>query len=150
MATTITYATKVQGEANARPANEKCTYEDMNEIKTAVNEHAVNIDELQVEFLSGLFDVPIDQEYVLLINAPYAGTITNTTTKCTSGTCTATFSISGTDLGGTANSVSTTENSQAHASDNTFAAGDDIEVTVSSNSSCVKMSFNIAFTKTLT
>jgi hypothetical protein len=79
----------------------------------------------------------------------HAGTITETVTKSVSGTCTATFKVNSTALGGTANSVSSAEQSQAHASTNTFVAGDDIVLTVSSNSSCADMSFSIKYTRTL-
>jgi len=101
------------------------------------------------DFISGLIPAPADQDYKLIVKAPYAGTITETTTISTTGTCTATFKINTTALGGTANSVSTTEQSQAHASANAFIAGDDIVLTVSSNASCENMSFTIKFTKTL-
>ena len=70
------------------------------------------------------------------------------TTKSASGTCTATWKINSTALGGTANSVSSSEQSQAHSSNNVFAAGDDIVLTVSSNSSCLKMAWTITYTRT--
>jgi hypothetical protein len=102
-----------------------------------------------VDFISGLIPLPIDLSYKLIVKAPYAGTITEVTTISASGTCTATFKINTTALGGTANSVSSTEESQAHASANSFVAGDDIVLTVSANATCVDMSFTIKFTKTL-
>lgn len=145
----LAWATKEQGQANPKPANQKLTFTEINELVTKFDAHADNIDELSIEFLSGLIESPSDQQYRLVINLPFAGTITETTTRSTAGTCTATFSISGVNLGGTANSVSTAENSQAHASANTFAAGEDIELTVSANSSCANLSFTIKFTKTL-
>lgn len=146
----ITYTDKEQGRAlpNVAAIN-KMTYEDANEIKDVVNAHAGNIDELAVDFISGLIETPADQQYILITNVPYGGIITETTTRCISGTCTATFKIGGTDLGGTANSVSTSEDVQAHASDNTFSSGNRILLVVSSNSSCSFMSFTIKFTKTL-
>jgi hypothetical protein len=102
-----------------------------------------------VDFISGLIPLPVDSSYKLIVKAPYAGTITEVTTISASGTCTATFKINTTALGGTANSVSSTEESQAHASANAFVAGDDIVLTVSANATCVDMSFTIKFTKTL-
>lgn len=89
-----------------------------------------------------------DKTYVLMQKARHAGTITETTTDAGSGTCTATFKINGVALGGTANSVSTSEQSQAHASANTFSAGDTISVTVSSNSSCTDMAASVFYTRT--
>jgi hypothetical protein len=103
----------------------------------------------QIDFISGLIQLPVDSSYKLILKAPYAGTITETTTESISGTCTATFKINTTALGGTANSVSSTEESQTHALDNAFAIGDDIVLTVSTNATCVDMSFTIKFTKTL-
>ena len=81
---------------------------------------------------------------------PHGGTITEVTTICTAGTATATFKINNSALGGTANSVSSSEQSQAHASSNTFVAGDDIQVTFSSVSADLEeVSFMIKYTRTL-
>lgn len=101
------------------------------------------------ECISGLIVTPADGDYRIVVNAPHGGTITNVTTISASGSCTLTVKINTTPLGGTANSVSTSEQSQAHASSNTFAAGDDIVLTVSSNSACSKMTFTIKYTRTL-
>lgn len=90
-----------------------------------------------------------DKDYRVLLNMPHGGTITETTTRSVSGTATATFKINTTALGGTANSVSSSEQSQSHSSSNAFSAGDDIVITISSNSSCVDMSFMIKYTRTL-
>lgn len=103
----------------------------------------------QTDFLSGVIKSPANQDYRLVVDVPYAGTITKVTTRSASGTCTATCKINTTALGGAANSVSATEQSQTHASANAFAAGDDIVMTVSANASCVDMSFTIEFTRTL-
>lgn len=102
-----------------------------------------------LETIAGFIAAPSDKSYTLVLKAPHGGTITETTTKSASGTCTATFKINTTALGGTANSVSSSEQSQAHSSANTFAAGDDIVLTVSSNSSCADMAFSIKYTRTL-
>lgn len=99
------------------------------------------------ETASYLIAAPDDQDYKLIVKIPFAGTITETTTISTSGTCTATFKINSTALGGTSNSVSTTEQSRSHASSNTFSADDDIVVTISSNSSCEFLSLTIKFTR---
>lgn len=101
------------------------------------------------ECLAGFIATPSDKSYKLVVKAPHAGTITETTTISASGTCTATFKINSTALGGTANSVSSAEQSQAHASNNAFAAGDDIVLTVSANSTCADLSFSIKYTRTL-
>lgn len=101
------------------------------------------------EQISGFIASPSDKSYTIALKMAHAGTITETTTISASGTCTATFKVNSTALGGTANSVSSAEQSQAHASTNTFSAGDDIVLTVSSNSSCADMSFTIKYTRTL-
>lgn len=101
------------------------------------------------EFMSGFIASPSNKDYRIVVKAAHAGTITETTTRSASGTCTATFKINTTALGGTANSVSSTEQSQAHSSANAFAAGDDIVITISANSSCVDMSFTIKYTRVL-
>lgn len=95
--------------------------------------------------IAGLIAEPADKDYRLVVKAPHRGRIVETTTISGSGTCTATFKINTTALGGTANSVSTSEQSQAHSSSNVFAAGDDIALTVSGNSSCVDLSFCIRY-----
>lgn len=97
--------------------------------------------------MSGFIGAPADKSYTLVLKCPFGGTINETVTKSASGTCTATFKINTTALGGTANSVSSSEQTQAHASANTFVAGDDIVLTISSNSSCLDMAFTIKVTK---
>jgi len=103
----------------------------------------------QTDFISGVIEAPEDGDYRLLVNVPVGFTVTNTTTRSVAGTGTATFKINTTNLGGTANSVSTTEQTQAHASANVVAAGDDIVLTMSSVSALERMSFTIQITRTL-
>lgn len=94
-------------------------------------------------------DTVANQDYTIILRAPHAGTITETSSKCTSGTATATFKIGATPLGGTPNAVSTSQVNQAQASANTFAAGDLILVTMSANSACVGAVFSVKYTRTL-
>jgi hypothetical protein len=101
------------------------------------------------EQISGFIASPSDKSYTIGLDMKHGGTITQATTKSASGTCTATWKINSTALGGTANSVSSSETSQSHASNNVFAAGDDIVLTVSSNSSCADMSFTLKYSRTL-
>lgn len=101
------------------------------------------------EFMSGFIATPSNKDYRIVVRAAHGGTITETTTRSASGTCTATFKINTTALGGTANSVSSSEQSQAHSSANVFAAGDDIVITISANSTCIDMSFTIKYTRVL-
>lgn len=101
------------------------------------------------EQISGFIAAPANKSYTIALKMAHGGTITEVTTKSVSGTCTATFKVNSTALGGTANSVSSSEQSQSHSGTNTFVAGDDIVLTVSSNSACVDMSFSIKYTRTL-
>lgn len=101
------------------------------------------------EQIAGFIASPSNKDYKIVVKAAHGGTITETTTISASGTCTATFKINTTALGGTANSVSSSEQSQSHASSNVFSAGDDIVITVSSNATCADMSFSIKYTRTL-
>ena len=149
MADKILYATKVQGQVNPADENKKYTFVDANEVKAVVNAHADNIEELLIDFLPGTIPSIDNKLYVITLNIPYAGFITTTSTKSVSGTATGTFGISGTVLGGTANAISDTENIQAHASDNVFAAGDDIELTITSNAATVDCNFTVTYTRTL-
>lgn len=90
-----------------------------------------------------------DGDYIVAIRMPFGGIITETTTKCSTGTATATFKVNTTALGGTANSVSTSEQSQSHSTSNTFSSGDDIIITISSNAACEDMTYMIKYTRDL-
>jgi len=103
----------------------------------------------QTDFISGVIVEPVSGDYRLVINIPYAISITKVTTRSAAGTATATVKINTTALGGTANSVSTTEQSQTHSTANAVVIGDDIVMTLASISSCTYLSFTIEFTRTL-
>lgn len=87
-----------------------------------------------------------DGDLTVILNMPYAVTITSVTTKCTTGTATLTVKIGSTALGGTANSVSTSEQTQEHSSANAMTAGDDLVFTFSSVSGCENVSVTVAGT----
>ena len=111
--------------------------------KGGVNVAVVN----QIVQLPTLWLFPEDGTFKVLVKSAFAFTITETTTITTAGTSTVTISINGTPLGGTANSASTGEQSQAHSSANAVVAGDDISITFASTSSdCANLSLNIAGT----
>lgn len=80
---------------------------------------------------------PENRDYPILTNSPYAGTIVSTFSKDFAGTGTATFKKNGSSIGGTANSISTSEQVQTHGVD--FDIGDDLSVTVSSASGDLEM-----------
>jgi hypothetical protein len=102
-----------------------------------------------IEAIFGMIAVPTNKDYTIALKAPFAFTITETTTKSVSGTCTATIKINSTALGGAAHSVSSTEETIARSSANAVAVGDDIVITVSSNSTCLDFSFTIKTTRTI-
>ncbi len=97
-------------------------------------------------FFNGTVD---NGDYQIIVNCSFAGTINETSTISTSGTGTMTFKINTTALGGTANSVSSSEQTQAHASANTFSIGDNIVITVSGVSSLEDVSAKIKYTRIL-
>jgi hypothetical protein len=80
-----------------------------------------------------------DGDYNFIPNVPHAGAITAIRTIADSGTCTLTMKVGSTALGGTANSVSSSNQEQAHTTSNTFSIGNLIKGTVSSNSACTNM-----------
>lgn len=98
---------------------------------------------------SFFLEYPDAKDYRMVVNAALARTITSVTTRSSTGTATLTVKINTTALGGTANSVSTTEQTQTHTTANSVAAGDDIVFTVSSVSSCENVSVTLAGTLTL-
>jgi hypothetical protein len=93
---------------------------------------------------------PADGDYVIIQNNDVERTISATVSDADSGTCTATFKINSTPLGGTANSVSSTEDVEAHASANVLGIGDDLIVTISANADCRMMRLNTKTTRTIT
>ncbi|MBX3583555.1 MAG: hypothetical protein KF810_16845 [Rhizobiaceae bacterium] len=96
-----------------------------------------------------LVPFPANKDYVLIQNNDVEREVVATVTDCDSGTCTATFKVNTTALGGTANSVSSTEQSQAHSTSNVLGVGDDLVMTISSNSSCVEMRVNVKTARTI-
>jgi hypothetical protein len=102
----------------------------------------------QTSYLS--FYVPtVSDGDVFIAPVDFPGTVTKVITQSASGTCTLTGKINTTALGGTVNSVSGTKTSQAHASANTFAAGDNLVFTASANATCAGMRVTVAVTRTL-
>lgn len=94
-------------------------------------------------------ETPANQDYDVVINCSFAGTINEITTDCLSGTATVTTKINTTAVTGTANSASTTEQTQTPSGGNTFVAGDNIRLTISANASCADLSVKLKYTRTL-
>ncbi len=84
--------------------------------------------------------------YVIVPSFPGTATITSLVSICGSGTCTATFAIAGVNIGATANSVSSVKQTQAATSANTILAGNALTVTISANSSAVRMALSALYT----
>lgn len=103
-----------------------------------------------VEEFSVFISYPAAKDYRLVLKAAVERTITEVVTRSVSGTCTATTKIDTTALGGTANSVSSSEQSQLHTTSNTWGVGADLVVAVSSVSACVDMTLTVKTTRTLT
>jgi len=103
-----------------------------------------------IEEFSVVIAYPSAKDYRLVIKAAVGRTITEVVTRSVSGTCTATVKVDTTALGGTANSVSSSEQSQLHTTSNTWGVGADLVLTVSSVSSCVDMTLTVKTTRTLT
>lgn len=101
------------------------------------------------EYIAGRIDTAANKDYTVLVDLPYAATITQTTTQGGAGTCTATFKINSTALGGSANAVSTTKQSQNHTTANVAAAGDKLVMAVSANSGCTDLAYRIAYTRVI-
>lgn len=95
---------------------------------------------------SWLIEFPDNKDYRVVVNSALARKITGVTTRSSAGTCTLTVKINTTALGGTANSVSSTESTQSHSSANAVSVGDDIVFTVSANSSAENVSVTLTGT----
>ena len=91
---------------------------------------------------------PADGDYPIDINAAYPYTITQVDSQCTSGSCTATSKIGTTALGGTANAVSTSLQSQTHTTANAVALAGTSKVTISANSACENLRLVLWITRT--
>lgn len=98
---------------------------------------------------SFLIDYPESKDYRVVVAAALARTITAVTTRSAVGTGTLTVKINSTALGGSTNSVSTTEQTRAHTSANELAAGDDIVFTLASVTSTAER-FSITLSGTIT
>lgn len=98
---------------------------------------------------SVLIATPANQDYLVWVNIPFALTVVDMTTISSAGTCTLVAKKNTTAITGLSNSVSTTEVTNAATAGNVFAAGDDLRLTVSSNSACANMSVTVKFTRAL-
>ena len=129
-----------------RTGNIVLAISDITGLQTALDSKAI-IE--QVEQTSIFVKAPTDGTETVILKAGYPFLITEVTTISTSGTCTLAVSINGLALGGSSNAVSTSEVSEAHSTNNAVSIGDDVEITVSSNSSCENLSISLTGTRYL-
>lgn len=99
-------------------------------------------------FAEGLLIEFADDKSYPFVELGFDATITEVVTKTTSGSCTVTVTINSTPLGGGASSATTTKSTTYHESNNALTAGDDITITVSSNSSAEGVSVTLKGTRT--
>lgn len=118
-------------------------------VGNALEELATGVVALETGHINGMIEEPEEKTYTLVLKSAYAFTILETTTDAATGSGTATFEIDGTPLGGSANSVTSTENSQTHGSANTVAVGQTLTVVMSAigSPSLIDMSFSIRYTR---
>lgn len=128
--------------------NFAAAYNDINNIYDLISQ-IDNISNNQIFDFTGFIETPSDKVYTIIYNADFGGTINATKTISASGTATATFKINTTEIGGSANSVSSSGDSVVRSSDNTFVVGDKITITISSNSACADLSFTVKYTRIL-
>lgn len=99
--------------------------------------------------VAGRIDVPTDQTYIIVLNAPVAGRIDSFTYKTTSGSATLAVQIDAVNVTGLSGLGLTTVEATANATAaNTFAVGQTIQIVVSSNSSSVNFDWVIKMTRT--
>jgi len=96
-----------------------------------------------------LIAFPANRDYVLIQNNDVERTIIQTVTDADSGSCTVTFKINSTALGGAAHSASSTESVISRTSANVLGVGDDLIATVSGNSNCRMLRLNAKTTRTI-
>lgn len=93
--------------------------------------------------------IPTDTDYVIIQNNDVEREIYETLTDCDSGTCTVTFKINSTALGGSAHSVSSTESVISRTTSNILGVGDDLVATVSGNSATKMLRLNAKTSRTV-
>jgi len=101
---------------------------------TVIGAHIIIIDNL-----IRTVDTVANQDFTVLLSVQQPGKVTSISTQADAGTCTLTGKVNATALGGIANSVSTSLETQPHTTTNTFLTGDKILFTISANSGCTGM-----------
>lgn len=94
-------------------------------------------------------ETPTAKTYVLTTQMPYAMTITQVAARLGAGTCTVQVRINGTNVTGGSVNATTTEATSTATAANTVAAGDIVDVVVTSPSSAADLSVTINGTRSL-
>lgn len=95
--------------------------------------------------ITGVLERPTAKSYVVVLKARFAFKITSVTTICGFGTATLTVTVDGVAIDGSANSVSTSEQSQAH--DQSVSIGQDVAIVISGITNCLDLAFSIEITR---
>lgn len=105
-----------------------------------------------VDAICGVIDYPEAKDYIVGLNMPFAFTVNTMTTRLTAGTCTVAAKKNTTAITGiSSHSATTSEVTSTATAGNSFAAGDDVRLTVSSvSSTCEGLAFTIKITRTVT
>ena len=99
---------------------------------------------------SVLIETVANQDYKIIFNCPFGGTINTVWAISVSGTATCTVKINTTALGGTASAVSSAGQTQSHSTNNVFVTSNDIVLTFSANAACLRATITIGYTRNLT
>ena len=102
-----------------------------------------------VEEFSVVIEFPENGDYDVALDAAMDREIYEVVTKTKTGTCTVTVKIDTTALGGTANSASTTQQIQTHSSSNVWNTDEDLRATISSASSCERLTITCKTRRTI-
>jgi hypothetical protein len=87
--------------------------------------------------INATFPTGGDDNFVLDQSATFPYTIDSSVTQCDAETATYRLQINGTNVGTTANSVSTSEDTQTHSTANSVAIGDTVRLVRSADAGCV-------------
>lgn len=103
-----------------------------------------------VEDICGHIETPDNKSYWLKVNAPYPFTINSITTDVDSGTATGALHVEGAQVTGCAQtdvSITSTEATDSCTAGNTVATGNDVVLSITSNSSSDDLRFCVKITR---
>jgi hypothetical protein len=104
---------------------------------------------LFTDFISILINNSVlNKEYIVVLDSPYSFKVTEITGVLTSGSCNLTIKKNGTAFVSATNlPVSSTESNTTFTPNLSFASGDDLIITISSETSPVDLNLTIVFTR---